>query len=160
MITGTCGARSGYEASRDGAGDAGHEGRRTMYDRTAGMAESLALVGLVAAIGLAATIPLSLDLETVRVARLGILVGTGLSALSLVVKAWASTVRRPSVRAMMIAHGASFALRLVGVGVGAWWCVRHGVSGVAFVIGFFAVSFVQQGVEMRHELRAQREVRR
>lgn len=99
-------------------------------------------------------------------ARTGALLGVAASSLvgltALLLKAWLTRglMKAPkevqALRGLLQMQGLSLGLRVVGVGVGALVLRLAGLDAVAFVLAFFVVYLVQQVVEVRYVLAAQR----
>lgn len=91
-------------------------------------------------------------------AHLGVLVATGLGLVSLLVKtqlAGRITEGQAGLKALLVAQGFSFLLRLLAVAAGIFALRSEpSASPIAFVITFFVVSLAQQALEMRSLLAA------
>lgn len=99
-------------------------------------------------------------------ARTGALLGVAASAAvglaALLLKAWLTRglLKAPkevqALRGLMQLQGLSLGLRVVAVGLGALALRLAHLDAVAFVLAFFAVYLVQQAVEVRYLIAAQR----
>lgn len=111
----------------------------------------LFVVGLALAFGLEA--------PTERAALLGALVSTVFGVVALVQKARASD-RLPAgpaaVKQLLSAQVGTLLLRLAAVLVGGFAVKRQGLEPIAYVLAFFACYVVQQLIEMRYVLAANR----
>jgi threonine/homoserine efflux transporter RhtA len=115
---------------------------------------SLSVATAVVVAGLALALPLDAD---VRIASLyGIVLALVFGVLALFMKSQVRAARQLSgsvqLKAVMLAQGLSFALRLIAVLAGTFVCHRNQLSPIAFVVGFFSTYLVQQAIEVRHLL--------
>jgi hypothetical protein len=114
--------------------------------------------GLVGGVAVASV---GLEPGTATSAYAGVGVSTLMGCVALVLKSQVQALfaqGRGELQGLLLVQGASFGLRLMAVGVGAFACRRDGLSSAAFVVGFFGVYLVQQLIEVRYLLAAQRAV--
>lgn len=114
---------------------------------------------MVAAVGaLAAALLLTLELEplTRTSALAGAALSTVLGAVVLFIKA-ALLGRANGLKDLKVqlgSMGASFGLRLLGIGAGVLWLRRMGLPYEGFLLTFFVCYLAQQVIEVRYVLRA------
>lgn len=115
---------------------------------------SFSIATALVAAGLAFALPLE---ATVRTASLyGIALSAVFGVLALFMKSQVRAAKSLSsgaqLKAVMLAQGLSFGLRLIAVLAGTFVCHRNQLSPIAFVVGFFSTYLVQQAIEVRHLL--------
>jgi len=102
----------------------------------------IAATGLV---GLVASTLLTRAPVDQRSACLGVSAATASGLLSLVLKRWAL---RHSLKAALAVVGVMFGIRLIAVALGIAFLTFRRVNSLPFVVGFFAVYFVLQWLEI------------
>jgi hypothetical protein len=126
------------------------------------LALNLSLVVLLGAVAAGLVSGLGLDDGTRLSAYVGVLAGTAMGLLTLLIKtqlAGRVSGGISGVKALVAALGVTFFLRLLGIAAGL--VGLHGepsASPIAFVIAFFAVSLGQQALEMKSLLAARNPV--
>ncbi len=102
--------------------------------------------------GLVAVLPLN---EAARAPALwGVLTAAAVGVVALLLKARLDG--KAAVKALVRVQGVVFGLRMLAVGAGAVALKQLGRDPVPFVVAFFCVYLVQQVVEVRYILAAQR----
>ena len=112
---------------------------------------SLAIAGVVGAI----VMVLPLEAVDRTSALIAVLAAACLGSVALVLKTQLGALNlqgTAALKALMVAQGLSFFLRLIVVGVGAF-ALKAELSPMAYVIAFFAVSLPQQALETKALLR-------
>jgi hypothetical protein len=112
---------------------------------------SLAIAGAVGA----AVMVLPLEAVDRTSALIAVLAAACLGSVALVLKTQLGALNlqgTAALKALMVAQGLSFFLRLIVVGVGAF-ALKAELSPMAYVIAFFAVSLPQQALETKALLR-------
>lgn len=112
---------------------------------------SLAIAGVVGAI----VMVLPLEAVDRTSALIAVLAAACLGGVALVLKTQLGALNlqgTAALKALMVAQGLSFFLRLIVVGVGAF-ALKAELSPMAYVIAFFAVSLPQQALETKALLR-------
>lgn len=117
---------------------------------------SLSLVVVVGALGWALVTALGLEPTQYVSALVGVGFSTALGMLVLAVKA--TLVGRTSglrdLKVQLASMGASFGLRLFGLGAGVLLLRRYSLPLDGFLVSFVACYFAQQVIEVRYVLRA------
>jgi len=108
----------------------------------------IAATGLV---GLVASTLLTRAPVDQRSACFGVSAATASGLLSLVLKRWAL---RHSLKAALAVVGVMFGIRLIAVALGIAFLTFRRVNSLPFVVGFFAVYFVLQWLEIGYVSRA------
>lgn len=122
----------------------------------------LSLVVLLGAVAAAVVWGAGFEADVRFSALVGVLAGSVLGLLALLVKLQLATRVTEGVaglKALLAAQGLSFLLRLLALGAGLVGLRFHeGSSPIAFVLAFFAVSLGQQALEMKSLLTARNPV--
>lgn len=106
-----------------------------------------ALLSLAAAAaGIAVVMSLDLPHDVRSDALLGVALSAASGGLALVRKRRA--LMKTGLKAVMTAMVSMFFLRVLLLAIGLWAVVHAGGAELAFVIGFFAIYFVQQTLEL------------
>jgi hypothetical protein len=113
---------------------------------------TFALSAGAAALAFAATYCPGLAVAPALGGRLGAAAALAAGAMALALKSAASSARARSLRGVLLADAASFLLRLVALGAGAFACAALGWSALGFCIAFMGASLVQQAFEVRRQL--------
>lgn len=127
-----------------------------------GLVPAVAMSLGAGALGAAVLVVAPLDGPARTGALLGVAASSGVGLAALLLKAWLTRglLKAPkevqALRGLMQLQGLSLGLRVVAVGAGALALRLAGLDAVAFVLAFFVVYLVQQVVEVRYLLAAQR----